>query len=127
MSAFESPKIQDYFDQILFIRNKQGRSYDIICPPKSQKTRFFRNFLSLNEVNLKFKEPPWKQHIWCQRLFHQLQIEDKNFHLSRVLFELSDFEDDETGISQKIKYSKFKIFISIFFENNFFGSFLTVS
>ena len=25
---------------------------------------FFRNFLSLDEVNLEFKEPPWKQHIW---------------------------------------------------------------
>ena len=28
-----------------------------------KKWRFFRNFLSLNEGNLKFKEPPWKQHI----------------------------------------------------------------
>ena len=27
----------------------------------------------------------------------------KNFHLSRVLFELSDFEDGATGKSQKIK------------------------
>ena len=61
LSTFESPKIQDYFDQILFIRNKQGRSYDIICPRKNTtKSRFFRYFLSLNEVNLKFKEPPWK-------------------------------------------------------------------
>ena len=57
LSAFESPKNQNYFDQILFIRNKQGRSYDIICPPKSQKIAFFRYFLSLNEVNLKFNEP----------------------------------------------------------------------
>ena len=39
LSAFESLKIQDYCDQILFIRNKQGRSH----------------FLSLNEVNLKFR------------------------------------------------------------------------
>ena len=57
LSAFESPKIQDYCDLILFIRNKQGQSYDIICPPKSQKIAFFRYFLSLNKVNLKFKEP----------------------------------------------------------------------
>ena len=64
LSAFESSKIQDYLDQILFIRNKQGRSYRIICPPKSKKPCFFRYFLSSNEVNLKFKEPPWKQHIW---------------------------------------------------------------
>ena len=24
---------------------------------------FFRYLLNLNEVNLKFKKPPWKQHI----------------------------------------------------------------
>ena len=31
---------------------------------KTPKNRvFFRHFLSLNEGNLKFKEPPWKQHI----------------------------------------------------------------
>ena len=59
LDAFESRKIQ-YSDQILFIRNKQGRSNHIICPPKSQKIGFFRYFLSLNEVNLKFKEPIWK-------------------------------------------------------------------
>ena len=63
LNAFKNPKIQDHFDQILFIRNKQGQSYDIRCPPKSQKIAFFRYFLSLNEGNLKFKEPPWKQHI----------------------------------------------------------------
>ena len=34
----------------------------------------------------------------------------KNFHLSRVLFELSDFEDGETEKSQKIKWSKFQNF-----------------
>ena len=28
-----------------------------------KKTHFFRYFLSLNEVNLKFKENLWKQHI----------------------------------------------------------------
>ena len=44
LSAFESPKIQDYFDQIVFIRNKQGRSYRIICPPKPQKIVFFSLF-----------------------------------------------------------------------------------
>ena len=63
LNAFESSKTHDYFDQILFIRNKHGRSYDIICPPKSRKIAFFRYFLSLNEVDLKFKEPLWKQHI----------------------------------------------------------------
>ena len=30
-------------------------------------------------------------------------IEEKNFHLSHVVFELSDFEDGATGKSQKIK------------------------
>ena len=41
----------------------------------------------------------------------------KNFHLSHVLFELSDFEDGATGKSQKIKFSKiqnFPIFHIIF-------------
>ena len=33
LNEFGSPKIQYYCDQILFIGNKQGRSYDIICPP----------------------------------------------------------------------------------------------
>ena len=30
---------------------------------KVPKIAFFRYFSSLNEGNLKFKEPPWKQHI----------------------------------------------------------------
>ena len=34
----------------------------------------------------------------------------KNFHLSHGLFELSDFEDDATGKSQKIKFSKIQNF-----------------
>ena len=44
LSAFESPMFQDYFDQILLIRKKQGRSYHIICPPKPQKIVFFSLF-----------------------------------------------------------------------------------
>ena len=60
LSAFESPKTQDYFDQILFIRNKQGRTSDIIYLQKFQKVAFFRYFISLNEDNLKFKEAPKK-------------------------------------------------------------------
>ena len=78
-----------------------------------KKSRFFRYFLSSNEGNLKFKEPPWKQ-------FHQLQIGERNFHL-----ELSDFEDCATGKSQKIKNSKF---LTLYFlKTIFFGSLLTVS
>ena len=36
--------------------------------------------------------------------------EKKNFNLSHVVFELSEFEDGETGKSQKIKWSKFQNF-----------------
>ena len=35
--------------------------------------------------------------------FHQLQIGEKNFHLSHVLFELSDLEATVTEKSQRIK------------------------
>ena len=78
----------------------------------SDKIAFFRYFLDLNEVNLKFKEPPWKQHIYCQGQFHQLQIGKKIFHLSlsRVLFELSGFEDGTTVKNQKIKFLKIQNF-----------------
>ena len=34
----------------------------------------------------------------------------KNFHLSHVLFELSDFKDGATGKSQKVKFSKIPYF-----------------
>ena len=35
-------------------------------------------------------------HYLCQRQFHQLQIGEKKYHLSRVLFDLSDFEESAT-------------------------------
>ena len=82
VTTFESPEIQDYFDQ-----KGTELSHNMFAKiPK--KSRFFRYFLSLNEGNLKFKE---------------LQIEEKNFHLSHVFFELSDFEESATEKSQKIK------------------------
>ena len=44
----------------------------------------------------------------------------KFFHLSRVLFELSDFEDGATGKGQKIKFSKNSKFLTLYFLKTIF-------
>ena len=88
---------------------------------KTPKNRvFFRYFLSLNEGNLKFKESPWKQHILCQRQFYQLQIGEKNFHLSHVVFELSDFEEWRDRKKPKDKVIKISKFLTLYFLKTIF-------
>ena len=53
-----------------------------------------------------------------QRQFHQLQIGERNFHLSHVLFELSDVKDGATGEGQKIKFTKIQKNLWFFFKQN---------
>ena len=48
----------------------------------------------------------------------------KNFHLSRVLFELSDFEDGAQEKAKRSSSRKFKIFNALYFLKTIFFSVL---
>ena len=58
------PKYSRLFGPNFIHKEQTGSELSHNISAKTPKNRvLFRYFLSLNEGNLKFKEPPWKQHI----------------------------------------------------------------